>query len=125
MTARRFLFAEFAAATAAMATATWFIAWWTVPVVAALWALSRPGDRTLPLMAAAAGTLSWLVLLLLPSSPGAVARLAEVAGSAIGTGPGPLLALTLAFPALLAASAASLAKAFVSHRTTASSSSVS
>jgi hypothetical protein len=116
VTARKFLFAEFAAATAAMATATWFVAWWAVPIVAAAWAALRPGDRTLPLMAAVAGTFSWLILLLLPSSPGAVARVADVAGAAMGTGSGPLLALTLAFPALLAASAASLAKAFVSRR---------
>lgn len=120
MTARNSLFAEFAAATAAMATATWFVAWWTVPIVAAAWAVRRRTDRTLPLLAAAAGMLSWLILLLLPSSPGAVARLAHVAGAAMGTGSGPLLALTLAFPALLAASAASLAKAFVSRATSAS-----
>lgn len=109
MTARQF--GEFAAVTLLMAAGTWYIGWWTVPLVAAAWGSARAGERWLPLLSATAGMLSWLLLLFLPSSPGAVGRLAEVAGQAMGVGAGPLLVLTLVFPALLAVSAASLARA--------------
>jgi hypothetical protein len=105
---------EFIAVALAMAAATWFIAWWTVPVLAAAWGVARRGDRWVPLLAGAAGMMGWLLLLFLPSSPAAVGRLAQVAGTAMGTGPGPLFVLTLMFPALLAASAASLARAISS-----------
>jgi hypothetical protein len=105
---------EGAVMTLLMAAATWFIAWWTVPLLAAAWALARGGQRWIPLLAGVAGMMSWLLLVFLPSSPAAVGRLAQVAGAAMGTGPGPLFALTLAFPALLAASAASLARAISS-----------
>jgi hypothetical protein len=103
-------FSEFIGATVLMAVATWFIAWWAVPLIAATWGLARRRDRWVPLLAGTAGMMSWLALLFLPSSPAAVGRLADVAGTAMGTGPGPLLVLTLMFPALLAASAASFAR---------------
>ncbi len=114
MTMRRF--AEFALITLLIAATTWFIAWWTVPVVAAAWALTRPSARWLPLAAGIAGALGWLALLVLVSTPGDVRRLAEVAGTAMGIGPSPLLALTLLYPALLAAAAASLARTVVTRR---------
>jgi hypothetical protein len=41
---------------------------------------------------------------------GPVARVAEVVGAAMQVGAGPLLVLTLAFPALLAGSAAGLVR---------------
>lgn len=109
MTMRQAL--EFLLVTALMAAATWLIAWWAVPLVAAAWALARRSQRWTPLLAGAAGMLSWLVVLFLPSSPGAVSRLAEVAGAAMGTGAGPLVVLTLVFPALLGAASASFVRA--------------
>jgi hypothetical protein len=113
MTARQF--GEFTAVTLLMAAGTWYVGWWTVPVIAAAWGFARAGDRWLPLLSATAGMLSWLLLLFLPSSPGAVSQLAEVAGQAMGVGAGPLLVLTLVFPALLAVSAASLSRAVAPH----------
>lgn len=103
--------AEFALVAMVMAATTWFIAWWTVPVVAAAWALTQPSARWLPLAAGAAGFTSWLALLFLASTPGDVRRLAEVAGTAMGVGPAPLLLLTLLYPSLLAVAAASLIRA--------------
>ncbi len=109
MTTRRS--AEFALVTLLMAATTWFIAWWTVPVVAAAWAITHPSARWLPAAGGVSGSLGWLALLLLASTPGDVRRLAEVAGTAMGVGPWPLLLLTLLYPALLAVAAASLARA--------------
>lgn len=111
MTLRRLT--EFVLVVVLMAAATWMIAWWAVPVVAAGWALTRSGERWTPLLAGAAGMLSWLIVLFLPSSPGAVSRLADVAGAAMGTGAGPLVVLTLVFPALLGAASSSLVRALL------------
>ncbi len=111
MTMRRV--AEFALVTLAMIATGWLLAWWTVPVVAAAWALTHPSARWVPLAAGVAGTLSWAVLLLLASTPGDVQRVADVAGAAMGIGAAPLLLLTLLYPALLAVAAASLARALV------------
>lgn len=109
MTMRRMM--EFVLVVILMAAATWMIAWWAVPVVAAAWALARRNERWTPLLSGAAGMLGWLIVLLLPSSPGAVSRLADVAGAAMGTGAGPLVVLTLVFPALLGAASASFVRA--------------
>jgi hypothetical protein len=114
---------EFAVASLLMATGTWFVGWWMVPVIAAIWGAVRAEDRWLPLLAAFAGTTSWLLLLFLPSSPGAVGRLATVAGRAMGVGPGPLVLLTLVFPALLAVAAAALARAVAPRRAASATSS--
>ncbi len=111
MTTRRF--AEMVIAAAIMSLGTWLIGWWTVPVIAAGWAAVRRADRSLPLAAGITAAISWAALLYLPSSVGAVQHLAQVAGMAMATGPGPLLALTLAYPALLAVSAASLTRALL------------
>ena len=55
----------FVLAVAAMALGTWYIGWWTVPVVGALWAFIAATDRTLPLQAALAGVNAWGILLAL------------------------------------------------------------
>jgi hypothetical protein len=106
---------EFAVVTLLMAAGTWLAGWWMVPVVAAAWGLTRREERGLPLLAAMAGAMAWTALLLLPSSPAAVGRVAEVAGRAMGVGAGPLLFLTLIYPALLAVSAAALARALAAR----------
>src|SRR5688572_18519997 len=55
----------FVLAVAAMALGTWFVGWWTVPVVGAVWAFLAATDRTLPLQAALAGVNAWGILLAL------------------------------------------------------------
>lgn len=109
MTMRQFT--EFVLASLMTAIATWFIAWWTVPLIGAAWGVARREERWVPMLAGAAALLAWLMLLFLPSSPAAVGRLAQVTGAAMGTGPAPLFLLTLVYPALLAAAAASVARA--------------
>jgi hypothetical protein len=106
---------------AAMALGTW-VAWWMVPVIGALWSLirsprdqaaespSRPGILRVA-VAAALGWTFWLVLDGL-SGHGALARLGGRLGAVMHLPFPALLAVTLLFPALLAASAAILGHGF-------------
>ncbi len=103
--------AKFGINVAAMAAGTWFIGWWTVPVIAAVWAVADRTDRALPLRAAVAGLTAWALLLAVQLPGGSLERLAGAVGAAIGVGALPLVVLTLVYPALLAASAAGLVRA--------------
>lgn len=105
-------------ALAGMIAGTWFVAWWMVPVVAAAWALADRGDAAVPLKAALAGLMAWGLLLLAQLPGGGVERLADALGQAIGVGAMPLVVLTLAFPALLAGSAAAIVRAVVGRAAT-------
>lgn len=107
---------EFLLVVAAMASGTWFVAWWAVPVAAALWALARPRERGLALMAGVAGMLAWIVVLVLASPAGSIGRVATVVGTAMGVGSTALLVLMLAYPALLGSSAAALVRALTAGR---------
>lgn len=100
-------------ALAGMLAGTWLVAWWMVPVVAAAWALADRSDAALPLKAAVTGLLAWGLLLVAQLPGGGVERLADALGQAIGVGAMPLVVLTLAFPALLAGSAAAIVRAVV------------
>jgi hypothetical protein len=101
----------FILAVAAMAAGTWSIGWWTVPVVGAVWAFVAAADRTLPLQAALAGVNAWGILLALRMPGGGVERVADSVGPLLSIGGTALIALTLLYPALLAASAATLVRA--------------
>lgn len=95
----------------ALALATYAFGWVAVPVVAAMWAWIRRADATVTLMASLAGGLAWGALMLLPAvTGGAVERIAEVVGQAMTVGGPALMALTIAFPALLAGSAAGVVR---------------
>lgn len=106
----------FIGVTAAMATLTWAVAWWMVPVVAAIWAFVRRGDAAVPLLAGFAAMLAWSVLLFVSSRGAPAGSVMQSVGAAMQVGAGPLVVLTLAFPALLASSAAALVRAIVSPR---------
>lgn len=101
----------FLGVTAAMATLTWVVAWWMVPVVAAVWAYARRGDVAVPLLAGLAAIVAWGLLLALSASAAPAGSVLRSVGAAMQVGAGPLLVLTLAFPALLASSAAALVRA--------------
>ena len=93
------------------AVVTYAFGWWTVPVVAAVWAIaSRDSNR--PLVAAACAALGWASLLLLDSVKGPVGTMATKLGGVMGVPGIVLLILTLLFPALLAWCAAALGAAF-------------
>jgi hypothetical protein len=81
------------------------VAWWVLPVLAALagaW-LRRGSD------AALAAVIAWGCLLLIDAVGGRFAALAASLGGVMGLPPAVLIVVTLAFAALLAWSAATLA----------------
>jgi hypothetical protein len=86
------------------AIGTWLIGWFAVPVVAFIAGLAR----SKPPMVAAACAASWLLLLGIDAATGNLGAVGSVLAKVIGL-PGPaLFAVTLALPALLGWSAASL-----------------
>lgn len=93
-----------------MAVGTAAIGWWILAGVGALYAGLRPDPRS-ALAAAAAAFAGWGSLLALSAAQGPIGELATLlAGLFSMPGPAPIL-LTLAFPALLAGSAAELTRA--------------
>lgn len=91
----------------AFAVATYALGWWTVPVIAAVWALiSR--DRRAPSLTALCAAGGWATLLLLDAAKGPVGNMASRLGGVMGIPPAMLYAVTLLFPALLAWTAATI-----------------
>jgi hypothetical protein len=91
----------------AFAVATFALGWWSVPIVAALWALV-PGDSGRPLVSALCAAGGWLTLLLLDAARGPVGTMGQKLGGVMGVPAFALWLLTLVFPALLAWSAAAV-----------------
>jgi hypothetical protein len=104
----------FAAVTLLAATATWFGGWWAVPVVA----LGAGLLRCAPGVVAGASATGWLILLLIDVAAGSIGRVGSVLAGVMGLPAPALFAVTLAFPALLGWSAASLGNAARSVRPT-------
>jgi hypothetical protein len=94
-----------------IAAATWLIGWYAVPVVALVAGVARmrPG------LVGLAASLGWLALLIIDALSG-IARLGSVLSGIMGLPAPALFAVTLIFPALLAWSAASVAKAALDLR---------
>jgi len=91
----------------AFTVATFGLGWWSVPIVAALFALlSREKNRAGIAAACAAG--GWLTLLLLDFAKGPVAMMGTRLGGVMGLPPAVLYVATLILPALIAWSAATL-----------------
>jgi hypothetical protein len=93
------------------AVATYAFGWWTVPIIAALWALVSRDSRP-ALLAALCAALGWGTLLVLDAIKGPVAAMASRLGGVMGVPSLVLILLTMIFPALLAWSAAALVTAF-------------
>jgi RsiW-degrading membrane proteinase PrsW (M82 family) len=106
----------FAGVVAAIATCTWVVGWWMVPVVAGIYGFVRRDDAATPLLAGLAGMVAWGVLLAFSATGAPAGSVSDAVGRAMRVGPGPLMALTLIYPALLAASAAALVKALARPR---------
>ena len=101
----------FAGAVVAIALGTWVVGWWIVPIVGAAGGGVKRSDPATPLLAGLAGMLAWAVLLAASASGAPAGSVSAAVGEAMRVGPGALMALTLAYPGLLAASAAALARA--------------
>lgn len=94
---------------AAMAAATW-IAWWLVPVVGAAFGAVTHKQKGSALVAGLAAMLAWGALLLVLSSQGPIGTVASTVGGVLSVRAVGVYALTLAFPGLLAATAALVAR---------------
>jgi hypothetical protein len=101
---------------AAIATCTWVVGWWMVPVVGAIWGYVRRDDAAGPLAAGIAAMVAWGVLMAIAASGAPKGSVMDAVGTAMRVGPGALVALSVAFPALLAASAAALVRAVTAGR---------
>jgi hypothetical protein len=95
---------------ALIAACTAFVGWWTVPLVSAAWTYAAP-RRAGVLYAALAGAFAWGVLLIIMSQQGAITPVDTLLSQVLGVPPRSLLALTLAYAALLAGSAALVTQA--------------
>lgn len=94
----------------AVALTTWGFGWWSVMICAGAWTWIRRTDPAVPILAAGAAATAWSGLLLVQSLSGPIGRVADVVGEAMQVSAGPLLLLTLAFPALLAGATAGLVR---------------
>ena len=91
----------------AFAVATFGLGWWTVPIVAAVYAAASKRNNPAR-FAALCAVGGWGVLLLLDLAKGPVMNMATRLGGVMGLPPALLLVLTLVFPGLLAWCAAAL-----------------
>ena len=94
---------------AMMAALTWLVGWWGVPLVACVVGVVHHRQGGGGWRVALAAVLAWGALLAGDAVAGSFGAVAHAVGGVVRV-PGPLLVLiTLAFPALLAWSAATLA----------------
>jgi hypothetical protein len=96
--------------TLVMAAGTWWGGWWMVPVAAALFGAWRAHARDATLTAMLAAACAWSALLLFDASRGPVGRLTHLFGAIFHMSDATLLILTVAYAALLAATAAACAR---------------
>jgi hypothetical protein len=97
-----------------VALGTWAVGWWAVPIVALIAGFARCGAG----IVSAATAMAWLVLLLIDVASGSIGRLAGLLAGVMGLPAVALFVVTLALPALLGWSAATLGAAARSVRPT-------
>ncbi len=96
-------------AAAVMAVLTWLVGWWAVPLVAAFVGSLVYVREGVAWRMALAGAVAWALLLIVNATTGRLSVAATTLGGVLRV-PGVVLVLiTLAFPALLAWSAATVA----------------
>ncbi len=96
---------------AAFALATFVVGWWAVPVVAACYAAITSAQRGSAVASGVAAMLGWGALLAWTAAHGPVGTLAVELGGILQLKPVGVYATTIAFPGLLAVSAAVVARA--------------
>ena len=92
------------------AAGTWFAGWWMVPVLGAAYGVWAAHQRLTLITAALSGAFAWGALLAYDASAGPMGRLLQVIGALFRVPGAALVVLTLAYAALLAVSAAALAR---------------
>ncbi len=98
------------ALSAVIAALTWWVGWWMVPVVAAAYGGWGARQRAAVLTAMIAGACAWGALLAYDAWVGPVGHLSQLFGTMFRMSGVTLVVLTVAYAALLAASAAALAR---------------
>lgn len=93
-----------------MATLTWFAGWWMVPVLGAAYGAWAARRRLALVTATLSAVLGWGALLAYDASAGPLGRLLQVLGALFRLPGAAIVVLTLAYAALLAVSAAALAR---------------
>jgi hypothetical protein len=105
------LFARLVLLATAFAIATFVLGWWAVPVVAAVYAAISSAQRSSAVVSGMAAMLAWAALLAIDAARGPVATLAAELAGILQLRPAGIYAVTIAFPGLLAISAAIVARA--------------
>jgi hypothetical protein len=95
---------------AAFAIATFVAGWWAVPVVAACYAAITTAHRGSAVISGFAAMLGWAALLSIAAAQGPVGTLARELGGVLQLKPIAVYAVTIAYPGLLAISAAIVAR---------------
>ena len=98
------------ALTLVMIAGTWWIAWWMVPLAAAVYGASGWGARSAVQTATLAGAAAWGAILAYDAWVGPVTRLTHLFGTVFQMAGGTLVIVTVLFAALLALSAAWFAR---------------
>ena len=94
---------------AAMASLTWLLGWWAVALVAAIVAIGFRARNVAAWRSALAAAIAWGALLAIDALAGPLATVSSTLGGVMRVPGAVLVLITLAFPALLAWSAATLA----------------
>ena len=110
------LLARLVLLTTAFAVATFALGWWAVPLVAAGYAAITTAQRGSAILSGVAAMLGWGALLAITASRGPVGTLAAELAGVLQLRPIGVYAVTIAFPGLLAISAAVVARALASAR---------
>ena len=98
--------------TAVCAAGTFLLGWWAIPLVAAVYCGGTARQqRGGPVVVSVAAMLSWALLLAITASQGPVGTLAATLGGVLSLKPVGVYAVTIAYPGLLAISAAIVARA--------------
>ena len=86
----------------AYAIGTFWLGWWSVPVIAVAWGLMASRTPGAVLHSTLAAALAWTALLLWSTLSGPLPTIANQLGGAMGLSPMVLVVVTLLFPAVLA-----------------------
>ena len=100
----------------AFALATFVLGWWAVPVVAAAYAAISSAQRSSAVVSGIAAMLSWSALLAIDAARGPVGTLAAELAGILQLRPAGIYAVTIAYPGLLAISAAIVVRAITARR---------
>src|SRR5258708_9739135 len=108
-------FSRFVLLATAFALATFVAGWWAVPLVAAVYAAITTQQRSSALVSGVSAMLGWGALLAIAASRGPIGTLATELGGVLQIKPMSMYAITIAFPGLLAISAALVSRAVFSR----------